>query len=518
VPSDQIDYTHRDGPALREEMLRIARERVPAWSQSPNDVGVALVDAFAHLGDLVLYYMDRIANESYPSTAVEPRSMVQLLRLVGYELEPSKPASVDLQLLFADDARGLRTIPTGAEFRSTRESAGRVVRFRYMGPDLEIDLGTDASLRPEVTEITIGARRFRRWGAPPSLGRARITAGLPVVQIDALVEREVIGSSDASPAQRFSLAQTPVLDDSIRVYVREGELDVEWQRVPTLLYSEPGDRHYMVRRDEAQRVFIELGNATYGMVPPRGVDNLRASYHVGGGSHGNLPADTIVALGERTSTIADLRRTGHEAHASGGTDREALDVAATRAADQFRAQNRAVTARDYEAEAIRFGAAKAKAHSRAWNRVEMYVAPAGGGLPSATFKESLRHHLDSRRVLTTVVDVRDPIYVELEIAGQLIIEPTFFRDQVRQAASDAVADLFAFERAQFGSTLFISKIYEAVEAVPGVRGLTVELLRPRDRAGVPDLPEGGRIAFSPFEIPVTGGMDWRKVTGGQGGV
>ncbi len=515
MPTEQIDYTHKDGLALRDEMLRIARERVPAWSQAPNDVGVALVDAFAHLGDMVMYYMDRIANESYPSTAVEPRSMVHLLRLVGYELEPSKPASVDLQLLFADTARGPRTIPTGAEFHSTRESAGRVVRFRYLGPDLAIDLGTDTLLPPEVMTVEIGTRTFRRWGLPASLGRPGVTTGLPVVQIDALVDREVIGSSDASPTQRFRLARTPVLDGSIRIYVREGDLDVQWLRVPTLLYSEPTDRHYMVRRDEHERVWIEFGDGTYGMIPPRAIDNLRASYYVGGGAQGNLPADTIVALGDRTATISDLRRSGHEAHASGGSEREGLGIAATRAADQFRAQNRAVTARDYEAEAIRYGAAKAKANSRAWNRVDMYVAPAGGGLPSATFKEGLRHHLDGRRVLTTVVDVRDPIYVELEIEGELVIEPTFFRDQVEQAASNAVAALFAFERVEFGATLFISKIYEAVEAVEGVRGLNVDLLRPRDVPGVPDLPSGGRIELRPFELPVTRGIVWTRITGGQ---
>ena len=517
MPSDQVDYTFKDGPALRAEMLRIARERVPAWSQSPNDIGVALVDAFAYVADLLLYYQDRIANESYPSTAVEARSMVHLLRLVGYELEPSKPASVDLQLWFDERERGIKTVPHGAEFLTTRETAGQVVRFRYLGPELDIDLGTDAVVPPEVSVVTVGARSFRRWGAPASLGRRDVTVGLPVVQTDAVIDRELIGSSDGSEAQRFALSQAPVHEGSVRAYVREGELDVEWEQVETLLYSEPGDRHYMVRRDETERAFIEFGNGTYGMVPVRGFDNLRASYRVGGGSKGNVPTDTIVALGEHTSAIGNLRRTGHEEHASGGTDREPLEVAAARAANLFRAQKRVVTARDYEAEAIRFGAAKAKAHARAWNRVDLYVAPAGGGLPSATFKESLRAHLEPRRVLTTVLDVVDPIYVDIELEGRLTIEPTYFRDQVTQAATDAVERLFAFENAQFGSTLFISKIYEAVEAVEGVRGVHVETFRRRDRPTEPELPGGGTLALEPLEIPITTGITW-DVVGGQTGV
>src|SRR5688572_3996780 len=143
-----IDYTSRDAPALVKALLDVASEKLPAWTDhSPNDLGVVLVEAFAYLGDLVLYHQDRIANESYLETAVEPRNVVNLLRLIGYELEASKPASADLYLLFDIERPPPEpvTIATGAEFQAARDSAGQVVRFRYLGPPLVIEVGTETS-------------------------------------------------------------------------------------------------------------------------------------------------------------------------------------------------------------------------------------------------------------------------------------------------------------------------------------------------------------------------------------
>ena len=66
-----IDYTNKDYDSLREAMLELAREKLPAWTDhSPNDLGVTLLELFAYMGDILLYYQDRIANESYLDTAV----------------------------------------------------------------------------------------------------------------------------------------------------------------------------------------------------------------------------------------------------------------------------------------------------------------------------------------------------------------------------------------------------------------------------------------------------------------
>src|SRR5687767_11433496 len=96
-----IDYTNKDYLSLRQAMLDLAHYRLPEWTdQGAADLGVLLVDLFAYMGDVVLYYQDRIANELFLGTATERRSVLQLLRLIGYELKPGVAAAADLTLTF----------------------------------------------------------------------------------------------------------------------------------------------------------------------------------------------------------------------------------------------------------------------------------------------------------------------------------------------------------------------------------------------------------------------------------
>src|SRR5262245_44919934 len=117
-----IDYTNKDYQSLRSAMLELARYRLPEWTdRSPADLGVLLVDLFAYMGDVVLYYQDRIANESFLEPAVERRSVLHSLRLIGYELRPPVAASAELNLTFKAPPAGAApgvVIPHGARFKS----------------------------------------------------------------------------------------------------------------------------------------------------------------------------------------------------------------------------------------------------------------------------------------------------------------------------------------------------------------------------------------------------------------
>ena len=81
-PSIPIDYTNLGYDSLREAMLAQARESVPEWTDfSENDLGVVLVELFAHACDITLYYQTRIASNLFPETSDEPDALVQLLDL-----------------------------------------------------------------------------------------------------------------------------------------------------------------------------------------------------------------------------------------------------------------------------------------------------------------------------------------------------------------------------------------------------------------------------------------------------
>lgn len=486
----RIDYTSVDYESLRAAMLELARERLPEWTDhSPNDLGVTLVELFASMGDAVFYYLDRVANESYLETAQERRSVVNLLRLIGYELRPPVAAYADLTLLFNKDAVGPVQIPKGAAFATTAKATGAAVGFQYVRPTITID-------RSALPTVTYEGKPYKAF------------APLPVVQVDQTVTSEVIGSSDGSARQRLRLARTPLIDGTLQVTVLQPQFKI-WQRVESLLYSAGADEHYAVRRDADDVVWIEFGDGIRGKPPVRGRNNLLVNYQVGGGVKGNVPARTII---DNQSSINQLEKVYNEDPGNGGADRETIAEAVLRAPRQFRSMGRAVTVSDFEAHARSFGIAKARARAYG-NRVELWVAPAGGGYPNDLLKDDLRAYLDARRMITTILDIRDPVYVPIRLAATVQIEPYYLQSEVVARVTAAVRELWSFANVDFADTLYVSKVYEAIEAIEGVAGVTVTHFG--RSGGVNEV--GGTLKFEYGEIPLSlGFVDGDlTVTGGK---
>ena len=503
-----IDYTNKDYASLRQELLEVARKKLPAWTDhSANDFGVMLVELFAYMGDILAYSIDRQANESYLETAVERGSVLNMLRLIGRELRPPQPASADLSLLFTATANGIVTIPTGAEFQTEAAVTGESIFFQYIREAIAIDLA-----RIPPTTYAGDGTQYKRFDT------------LPVVQVDAAITNEVVGSSAGTPNQRFALARSPLIDGTLIVDVDEGAGPIGWELEDTLLNSLSNDRHYIVLRDENDVAWIEFGDNRYGQIPRRGRNNILATYRVGGGVKGNVPPLTI---NQAVSDISDLELVFNGLAASGGVDAEPLDEAVQRGPQIFRAMDRAVTVQDFEAHAREFGVGKARARGAGWNRIELYVAPVGGGQPTDTLKEDLRVYLDSKRMMSTILDVQDPDYINVFIAGTLEIESYYFMQQVQQQAENAILNLLAFDNVDFEDTLYLSKIYEAIEAIEGLRAVNVShfALHPLPDPALPppagqplSLPFDGTLRFGWSEIPQAGystGILFTEVIGGR---
>ncbi|HEX6639986.1 MAG TPA: hypothetical protein VF215_02680, partial [Thermoanaerobaculia bacterium] len=85
--------------SFRETMLARLTRLMPEPRpdvRAEEDFTTALVDAFATVADVLTFYQERIANESYLRTATERVSILQLARTIGYELKPGVAASVAL--------------------------------------------------------------------------------------------------------------------------------------------------------------------------------------------------------------------------------------------------------------------------------------------------------------------------------------------------------------------------------------------------------------------------------------
>src|SRR5215831_899433 len=70
-------------------------------TRDDDDFTIGLIDAFACAADVLTFYQERIANESYLRTAVERVSLQEMGKLIGYRLRPGVAA--ETWLAFALD-------------------------------------------------------------------------------------------------------------------------------------------------------------------------------------------------------------------------------------------------------------------------------------------------------------------------------------------------------------------------------------------------------------------------------
>jgi Baseplate J-like protein len=107
------------GSFLDTMIARLAS--LPALTtREADDPAIALLDAWAVVGDVLTFYQERIANEGYLRTATERLSILELARLVGYRLRPGVSASVHVAYKLDDGAKTI--IPAGAQVQSSGTS------------------------------------------------------------------------------------------------------------------------------------------------------------------------------------------------------------------------------------------------------------------------------------------------------------------------------------------------------------------------------------------------------------
>lgn len=92
----------------------------PLRTRDDSDFSIALLDAWAVSLDILTFYQERLANEAYLDTAVDPASVFYLAELVGYKPSPGVAASAYLAftLTSAPGAPDNVLIPEGTRVQS----------------------------------------------------------------------------------------------------------------------------------------------------------------------------------------------------------------------------------------------------------------------------------------------------------------------------------------------------------------------------------------------------------------
>ncbi|MEU3693973.1 putative baseplate assembly protein [Streptomyces narbonensis] len=336
------------------------------------------------------------------------------------------------------------------------------------------------------------------------------------------VRSEQLGESEGVPGQRVRLAHAPVVDrPPLLLQVAEraagggGGDDEdpdggweEWTAVRDFASSRPGDRHYTLDATTGEIAFgpcVRQPDGTlrqFGAVPPKGAAIRAARYGTGGGRAGNVARSTITVL---RSSIPYIARVENREAARGGVDGETVEEAKARAPITLRAQERAVTARDYEElarraapEAARIACLAADAAEAGENAVRVLVVPQavpdrGGRLrfeqlvPGDELLSRVTGFLDERRPLGTRLAVGPPFYQGVTVVATL---HSFRAAEAERVRAEALDVLYAYldpltggahgEGWPFGRPLRAGEVFAALQRVPGVELVDEVLLHPAD--------------------------------------
>jgi predicted phage baseplate assembly protein len=337
-----------------------------------------------------------------------------------------------------------------------------------------------------------------------------------------IIRNEVLGVSNGEPNQLFGLRHAPILDlrsgETLHVEEsRHGEtVFAPWRRVADFSDSDRYDRHFTLDTATGEINFgpaIRQRDGTvhqYGRIPEAGRTIRFSQYRDGGGVAGNVPVGRIQVL---KSAVPYIDQVINMKQAAGGRDQEHLDEAKLRAAREMRAQLRAVTAEDYEnlAKGASRQVARVKCNIPQGSNgrlppgmVEILIVPAvsdslrSGNLTKLAIDEALvqqvADHLDSYRLLTTTLQIREPSYLGVSVEAEIVPADYSLPEVVIARVNDVLNNFINplllsewghsqnelmeadWEGWPFGRNLYVAEIFSLIQRVPGVKHvLDVEL-------------------------------------------
>lgn len=589
-----------------DEAKRMIPQYCPEWTaHNVSDPGVALIEIFAWMTEMMLYRINHVPDALYE----------RFLGLMGLQLHPPAAARADVSFYLTGAVQEEVTVPEGAEVatqrtefehsvvfvtntdvtirqpeltavRSSRSDQEIVDQSDLLGsggteaaifpglaPGLGLYLGFQESMAANIIEVSVKARTEGigidasnapwRWQASTSEGwldivAADTTGGFnhdgaiqlfmapnhdlatlhgegahwvrcviaeseqpytssPVLRSLAvrsigcissahhaeMIGPEELGRSDGTPAQLFETRLAPVLPRSRgeTVVVRMGETEVVWTEVADFGSSGEGDAHFTWdsasgRIQFGPRIRMPDGSVNqYGAVPPAGATIVVDQYRYGGGAAGNVGAGRLNVL---KSSIPLIGRVTNPLAAQGGVDGETIDNAKLRGPMTLRAGERAVTALDFER--LTLDASPEVARVRALppeapgGPVRVLVVPSSGQSPRNLavddlaipdrLNDALSEYLEQRRVLTSTVEIREPLWQGVTVLATVRGAPgadtgsNSVADAVREAALDALyAYINPFTGGPTGTgwpfdrTLNVGELFTVLAEVDGVVGV-----------------------------------------------
>jgi predicted phage baseplate assembly protein len=258
---------------------------------------------------------------------------------------------------------------------------------------------------------------------------------------------------------------------------------VRWKAVDSLYESKPGSRHYV---KDVVASTVAFGDGLHGLVPPKGDRNIVCKrYQTGDGERGNVPPDAVTVLLQAVPYLDSVRNLFA---ASGGCDLEKVEDAKRRGPHSLKAKSRAVTAEDFEWLAMEASNSVARVCAmptfQREGEVTVVVVPKVADnhpdfldkpIPSTELLRKVRNHLADRKLLTTILHVRRPVYRELSAQVEIVVLQTAGSDRVKREIDRRIRLFLHPLRGgrdgkgwPFGRAVYRVDLYHVIEDVPGV--------------------------------------------------
>lgn len=447
----QIDYTSKDYTSIKEDLIDLIPSFVPSWTnRDPADFGIALIELFSYMGDILNYYIDRSANEAFIGTASQRDSVLQISRLLGYN--PTAATAATVTLTFYNSSASTITVPAKTQVATTPSSNGSLAQIIF---ETNSQVVVPAKVGSVDGSITVAA-----------------TQGSTVTAED-------VGTSTGLINQVWKIQTSPLIRGSISVVVGSKN----FSEVPYLIDYNNYDPVFSVYTNAAGSSFILFGDNISGIVPDPGAI-IYATYRVGGGVAGNVAVGAITSI--LNNTYGGLRVNNLTA-ASGGSEEETTDSIRVNAPLSLKALNRAVSLADYSALATAAGVAKANAVADVYTSVTIYYAPSAGDLgveadgvtPSTVFnnfKTTLTSFLTGKVPANTTITFQPPTYVATNITATITVLPQYRKTLLDTAVTAVLTELLAFDNVGFRDTITLTDIISAATSIEGVAFIQVEKL------------------------------------------
>lgn len=398
---------------------------------SEGNILIIILSLFAAIAEVLHYYVDNMARETFLSTARRYDSVVKHGALVDYHARAAIAATVDVILsrsITGNSIGAKLTIPQGTVFTDSNGNSWLSAR--------------DVTWYSNVT-----------------------TCKVPLIQHEkytlSALNNMVIPSGDRVILNLGTLPNGK--------YYEQGSMSLQiggesWVLVDTFAKSKPTDKHFIVSVDEALNPYIMFGDGTFGKKPAAGAKITNVVFYLTNGSQGNVKSNTITSIPSVISSSITEATVSNAYDAAGGSNYENFTMLKEHIPLSVKTLGVAITKEDFESLAMLVdGVNKAKADYECGRKLTVYISPDGGAVASSELINRVYNLLSQRAPMTTWLKVKSAgkvqIILEMDVTGKKSYKTAEIQTQILTALYNA----YSPEQAQIGGDVRISDIYALID-------------------------------------------------------